>query len=56
MAASFISAHFCVNSGSFSNSKRYLLLAFSKDTAMCARTTDSVHVQAWQLPNSQLQM
>lgn len=34
----------------------YLLLAFSKDVAMCARTRDPGHVQARQLPDYQLQM
>ncbi|KAM7397008.1 hypothetical protein PAMP_020007 [Pampus punctatissimus] len=38
------------------DSKWYLLLSFSKNTEICARTSDSMHVQAWQLPDHQLQI
>lgn len=59
VAGSFLSAHFCVDPGGLETPSTIvgiLLLAFSEYTAMRAQTTDCVHVQAWQLPDSQLQM
>lgn len=59
VAGSFLSAHFCVDPGGLETPSTIvgiLLLAFSEYTAMRAQTTDCMHVQAWQLPDSQLQM
>lgn len=47
-------ANFCLHI--FVSSRTLSAVSFSEDIAVCARTRDSVHKQALQLPDYQLQM